>query len=143
MPQQLIVDWCWVPSLCGHIVLRVFPCCSVVECTGQDVNSGSLLIERETHSTRFCVHCRSFCTSFAAFMPSAKFARAPANRRWASACNSSSSRCFALSSPDLCLLALNFRSLQVLEETCQGSWELTLVPALPDCGLTAMGQTSH
>jgi len=54
-----------------------------------------------TYLTRFCVQSRSRLTSLAAFMPSAKLARVPFRRRCASACNSSNSRCLALSAPEL------------------------------------------
>lgn len=68
------------------------------------VNGFSLVKSRvgwRTYLTRFWVHSRSFLTSLAAFMPSAKLARVPFNRRCASACNSASSRCLAFNSPDL------------------------------------------
>ena len=53
------------------------------------------------HLTRFWVHSRSRFVSRAVFRPSEKFARAPFSRRWASACSSRSSCCFAFSWPDL------------------------------------------
>ena len=59
-----------------------------------------------TYVTRFCVHSRSRFTSFAAFIPSAKLARVPLRRRWASACSSSNSRCLAFNSPDLVLFSM-------------------------------------
>lgn len=55
----------------------------------------------ETHPTRFWVHSRSALVSFAALMPSAKFALAPLTRRCMSAWSSRSSRCLALSWPEL------------------------------------------
>ena len=58
-----------------------------------------------TYCTFFCVYSRSFCTSRAACMPSAKFALDFASRALACACRARSSRFFALSSPDLLELA--------------------------------------
>lgn len=55
-----------------------------------------------TYLTRFCVHSRSRFVSRAVLSPSAKFARTPFRRRWARACSSSSSCCFAFSWPELC-----------------------------------------
>lgn len=63
------------------------------------VEDGPALIV--AYLTFFCVHSRSRCTSLAAFIPSAKFALVFARRARACACSASSSRFFALSSPDL------------------------------------------
>ena len=51
----------------------------------------------KTYFTRFWVHSRSRLVSRATLMPSEKFERAPFSRRWARACSSRSSRCFAFS----------------------------------------------
>lgn len=55
----------------------------------------------KTYETRFCVHSRSRCTSFAVLMPSAKSVLRPAILLAASCCSSMSCRVLALSSPDL------------------------------------------
>lgn len=68
-------------------------CTSIVPCLVPGVDLAYL--------TRFCVHSRSRFVSRAVFRPSEKFARAPFSRRWASACSSRSSCCFAFSWPDL------------------------------------------
>lgn len=54
-----------------------------------------------TYMTRFWVHSRSLLVSLAALMPSAKLVRAPLIRRCMMAWSSRSSRCLALSWPDL------------------------------------------
>lgn len=71
--------------------------------------------------TRFCVHSRSRFVSLAVLRPSEKFARAPFSRRWASACSSSSSCCFAFSWPDL---QVNFAVSFVFEDLGISSWVL-------------------
>lgn len=54
-----------------------------------------------SYLTRFWVHSRSLFVSRAVLSPSLKLARTPFRRRWARACSSSSSCCFALRWPEL------------------------------------------
>jgi hypothetical protein len=77
---DLVVDWGWVSSLSGSELLGVFACGAVIQRTERSLALKSIVVQK-TYSTRFCVHCKSFCTSFAALMPSTKLACAPANRR--------------------------------------------------------------
>ena len=86
-----------------------------------------------TYFTRFCVHSKSLFTSFAAFAPSAKFARAPFRRRCASACNSASSRCLALSSPDLRNLSTTNR---FTDSRKTYAWACLTTPRSSGSGLT-------